>query len=46
MTGLSRAVSWSAAATDVNDALLRRVKTEVPDFVAAHEVYRRLGGQS
>src|SRR5262245_11437141 len=34
MTGLSRAVSWSPAATEVNDALLRRVKSEVPDFVA------------
>src|SRR5262245_2775205 len=34
MTGLSRAVSWDPADTAANDALLRRVKAEVPSFVA------------
>src|SRR5262245_31432959 len=32
--GLSRAVSWDPADTATNDALLRRVKPELPDHVA------------
>src|SRR5206468_8524878 len=34
MAGLSRAVSWDPADTAANDALLRRVKPELPDHVA------------
>jgi diguanylate cyclase (GGDEF)-like protein/PAS domain S-box-containing protein len=33
MTGLSRAVSWNPADIAANDALLRRVKPELPSFV-------------
>jgi diguanylate cyclase (GGDEF)-like protein/PAS domain S-box-containing protein len=34
MAGLSRAVSWNPADIAANDALLRRVKPELPDYVA------------
>jgi diguanylate cyclase (GGDEF)-like protein/PAS domain S-box-containing protein len=34
MAGLSRAVSWNPADIAANDALLRRVKPELPDHVA------------
>src|SRR5258705_12815995 len=34
MTGLSRAVSWNPADATANDALLRKVKTELPPFIA------------
>ncbi len=34
LTGLSRAVSWDPADTAANDAVLRKVKAELPSFVA------------
>src|SRR6476660_3261006 len=34
MTGVSRAVSWDPADTAANDALLRKVKAELPSFIA------------
>src|SRR5262245_41746908 len=34
LIGLSQAVSWDPADTAANDALLRRAKTELPNFVA------------
>src|SRR5258708_16413759 len=34
LVGLSRAVSTDAADTEANDALLRQVKSKLPDFVA------------
>src|ERR1700731_1995245 len=34
LVGLSRAVSTNPADTEANDALLRQIKTRLPDFVA------------
>src|SRR5688572_12716182 len=39
MIGLSRAVSWDPRDTNANDALLRRVKSELPRYVANILVY-------
>ncbi len=45
LTGLSRAVSANPADTKANDALLRQVKSELPDFVS-HIVLYSLDGHS
>jgi diguanylate cyclase (GGDEF)-like protein/PAS domain S-box-containing protein len=34
LTGMSRAVSWDPADTEANDALFRKVKSELPTFIA------------
>src|SRR4051794_1178991 len=39
LTGLSRAVSWDPADTLKNDALLRQLKSELPDYVSALLVF-------
>ena len=43
MIGLSRAVSMNPADTLANDALLRKVKSELPDFISNVVVYGRDG---
>ncbi|MGH6768870.1 MAG: bifunctional diguanylate cyclase/phosphodiesterase [Xanthobacteraceae bacterium] len=39
LIGLSKAVSWDPADTNANDALLRKVKAEVPPYLANLLVY-------
>jgi diguanylate cyclase (GGDEF)-like protein/PAS domain S-box-containing protein len=39
LTGLSRAVSWDPADTLKNDALLKQLKSELPDYVSALLVF-------
>src|SRR5262249_25022942 len=46
MAGLSRAVSWNPADIAANDALLRRVKPELPDHVANVMVFDLEGTNS
>jgi hypothetical protein len=39
LAGLSRGVSWNSADIHANDALLRKVKDDLPDFIAGIRVF-------
>src|SRR6476661_1733186 len=39
MTGVSHAVSWKPADITANDAVLQKIKTELPDFVSNINVF-------
>jgi diguanylate cyclase (GGDEF)-like protein/PAS domain S-box-containing protein len=39
LAALSRVVSWNAADTAANDAVLHRIKSDLPDFVASLRVF-------